>query len=213
MKDLLMIGASGHGRVVADLAEQTGRYREVFFLDDCIERIGSWFAGRKVLGTSAYAMEHVKDYEIFIAVGHSAVRERLMEQLEAVHAVIPVLVHPSAVVARDVLIGSGSVVMAGAVVNSGAHLGKGVIVNTCSSVDHDCVVEDFVHIAVGAHVAGTVHIGRHTWIGAGATVSNNLTIVDQVMLGAGAVAVKDLLSSGTYAGVPAKRMADREERS
>ena len=79
----------------------------------------------------------------------------------------------------------------------------GCIINTCSSVDHDCVIGDFVHIAVGSHLSGTVKVGDATWIGAGATVSNNVSICGRCMIGAGAVVVDDITESGTYMGVPA----------
>ena len=96
--------------------------------------------------------------------------------------------------------------MAGAVINSGARIGTGCIVNTCASVDHDCNVGDYVHIAVGSHLCGTVSMGDETWIGAGAIVSNNISICSECMIGAGAVVVKDIKESGTYVGVPAKKV-------
>ena len=96
--------------------------------------------------------------------------------------------------------------MAGAVINPGVRIGKGCIINTCSSMDHDCVVGDYVHIAVGSHLCGTVSVGDGTWIGAGATVSNNVSICSDCMIGAGAVVIKDIKESGTYVGVPAKRI-------
>ena len=99
--------------------------------------------------------------------------------------------------------------MAGAVINSDTKIGKGCIVNTGASVDHDGIVDDFVHISVGAHVAGTVRIGLKTWIGAGATVLNNLSICNNCMVGAGAVVIEDIDEKGTYIGVPAKRLIKR----
>lgn len=98
--------------------------------------------------------------------------------------------------------------MAGAVINPGSRVGKGVIVNTCSSVDHDCKIGDFVHVAVGAHLAGSVEVGEASWIGAGAIVNNNLCICGSCVIGAGAVVVKDIKEAGTYVGVPARRMPD-----
>ena len=103
------------------------------------------------------------------------------------------------------LVCSDTVIMAGAVVNPGASVGKGCIVNTCSSVDHDCRVGDYVHIAVGAHLCGTVAVGEGTWIGAGSTVSNNVSVCGECMIGAGAVVVRDITEAGTYLGVPAKK--------
>ena len=94
--------------------------------------------------------------------------------------------------------------MAGAVVNADAVIGKGCIINTCSSVDHDCTISDFVHVSVGAHIAGTVNVGDRTWIGIGAVVSNNINICADCKIGAGAAVVKDIDMEGTYVGVPAR---------
>ena len=194
---LTIIGASGHGRVVADIAKLNG-YDEIEFLDDNTElhSCGKW----PVIGISELAAGIEND--LFIAIGNAAVREQLMERLQDKHIVT--LIHPSAVIAEDVEIDVGSVVMAGAVINPGTRIGKGCIINTSSSVDHDCFLEDYVHVAVGSHLAGTVCIGKGTWIGAGATVSNNISICDGCMIGAGAVVVKDITENGVYVGVPVR---------
>ena len=119
---------------------------------------------------------------------------------------IATLIHPSAVIGEEVSIGEGTVVMAGAVINPCTIIGDGCIVNTCASVDHDNNLEDFVHIAVGAHLCGTVCVGNKTWIGAGTVVSNNLSVCDDCTIGAGAVVVKNIEEKGTYVGVPAKKL-------
>lgn len=200
MKALGIIGASGHGKVVADIARKMG-YEDVVFFDDnrAVERCG----GDPVVGATQDILQ--RDCHAFVAIGNPAVRCRLQERLEQAGKHVPVLVHPNAVVAEGVQLGAGTVVVAGAVVNPGAKIGKGCIINTCSSVDHDCMVEDYVHVSVGAHVAGTVQIGHHTWVGAGATVSNNLNICANCMIGAGAVVCKDIVEEGAYIGVPAKK--------
>lgn len=195
MKKLIIIGASGHGKVVADIAERNG-YTDIVFLDD--NAATKECAGFPVLGKSIEAPEG----EIFVAIGNTAVRKYLMEYY--CNRSMPVLVHPNAVVAKDVKIGAGTVVMAGAVINPGAAIGTGCIINTCSSVDHDCIVSDYVHIAVGAHLCGTVIIGKGTLIGAGATVSNNVYICDNCTIGAGTVVIRNTPVSGTYVGVPAR---------
>ncbi len=194
---LIIIGASGHGRVVADIAKKCG-YDEIVFLDNDLNI--STCAGYSVLGADSMVSQIEGD--LFIAVGNGQIRKKLMER-EAGRS-FPVLIHPSAVVADDVEIGCGSVIMAGAVINPGVKIGKGCIINTCSSVDHDCRVGDFVHVSVGAHVAGEVTIGENTWIGAGVTASNNLSICGDCMIGAGAVVIKNIEIQGTYIGVPAK---------
>ena len=197
---LTIIGASGHGRVCAEIACKLG-YTRIEFLDD---RIGLQNCGRfPVVGTSELATQLTTD--IFVAIGDSASRRRLMETLFLAGCKVPSLIHPSAVLAMDVEIGAGSVVMAGTVVNPNVRVGCGAIINTCSSLDHDCVLGDYVHVAVGAHLCGNVTVGDNTWIGAGATVINNLSLGANVLLGAGAVAVKNLDAPGTYVGVPAHR--------
>ena len=97
--------------------------------------------------------------------------------------------------------------MAGAVINSDTVIGDGCIINTAASVDHDCMIENYVHVAVGAHLCGTVHVGKNTWIGAGATVSNNINICNDCMIGAGAVVTKDIHEEGIYIGVPVTKMS------
>ena len=195
MNRLIIIGASGHGKVVADIAVLNG-YKDIIFLDD--DEDVKECAGWPVIGKSNEA----PDGEVFVAVGNANTRQKLMGQYE--ERELPVHIHPSAVIADDVKIGRGSVVMAGAVVNPGSVIGQGGIVNTTSSIDHDCILGDFVHVAVGAHLCGTVSIGNATWIGAGAIVSNNVNICRGCTIGAGAVVIKDIEATGTYVGVPAK---------
>ena len=197
MNRLIIIGASGHGKVVADIAEKNG-YDEIEFYDDdeSISSCGKW----PVIGLTAKALG--KSDDLFIAIGNAALREKVMDCFEGRH--FPVLIHPNAVVADDVEIGEGSVVMAGAVVNPGAKIGKGVIINTCSSVDHDCVIDDFVHVSVGAHLSGTVVVGERTWIAVGASVVNNVCICADCIIGAGAVVIRNIPKPGTYVGVPAR---------
>lgn len=196
MKRLIIIGASGHGRVIADVAVRCG-YEDIVFLDD--NEALTECAGFPVIGKTAEAAR--LDGDKIVAIGNPAVRERIQRAIQTV-----TLVHPDAVISRRVHLGSGAVVMAGAVINSDAVIGDGCIINTCASVDHDCTIADFAHISVGAHVAGTCAVGERTWIGAGATVSNNVTICADCMIGAGAVVVRDIAQSGTYVGCPAKRM-------
>ena len=197
--NLTIIGASGQGKVVADIAEKNG-YDEIEFLDDdlTITHCGKWpVTGRAVKAADIH-------HDLFVAIGDAAIREKLMCCFHDRH--FPVLVHPSAVVAENVVIGEGTVVMAGAVINPGAWLGRGCIINTCASVDHDCRLGDYSHVAVGAHLSGTVNLGKRSWIAVGASVVNNVTICDDVTVGAGAVVLHDIDEPGTYIGVPARRL-------
>lgn len=203
MNKLIIIGASGHGKVVADIAKKNG-YTNIVFLDN--DPNITTCAGYPVLGLDTKVAE--LDGDLFIAVGNGEIRNRLMMR-EAGRA-FPVLIHPNAVVAEEVRIAEGTVVMAGAVINPGVRIGRGCIVNTASSIDHDCKIGDFCHIAVGVHLCGTVEIDSNAWIGAGSTISNNVYICSNVTIGAGAVVIKDIEESGTYIGVPAKRMNNKD---
>lgn len=194
MKRLLIVGASGHGRVAADIATLIG-YSDIAYLDDA-PRDG-------VIGTVADAADYIESADFFVAIGNSRIRERIQRQLEQAGASVVTLIHPSAVIASDVTVGRGAMIAAGAILCPNTALGDGVIVNTAASVDHDCTVGAFSHVSVGAHVCGTVHIGERAWIGAGATVINNVDITADCMIGAGAVVVKTLTVSGVYKGVPA----------
>lgn len=194
---LIIIGASGHGKVVADIARLNG-YTDIVFLDDNEEL--KTCAGYSVLGSVSMIDE--LDGDMFVAVGNATIRKRLMERYS--YREFPVLVHPKAVVADSVKLGKGTVVMAGAVINPDTTIGQGCIINTSSSVDHDCVISEYVHVSVGAHIAGTVTIGKCTWVGAGAILSNNISVCENCMIGAGAVVVNDIAEEGTYTGVPAR---------
>ena len=205
MKDkLLIIGASGHGKVVADIALKMNRWKSIAFLDDdgSIEVC----MGLEVIGKTADAIKYMDEADFFVAIGNNATREKIQEKLEAEGANIPTLIHPNAVIGERVRFGAGTVVMAGIVINCCTEVGKGCIINTGSTIDHDNFIEDYVHLSPGVHTAGTVKIGKGTWIGIGSVVSNNLNITSGCKVGAGAVVVKDITKSGIYVGVPARKI-------
>lgn len=200
-KSIVIIGASGHGKVVADIARKTG-YKKIIFLDDNAHRTScvEYPVEGPVKGYRNY------DCDMVVAIGNAEVRQRIQTELMNAGKHVATLIHPAAVLGENVVLGEGTVVMAGAVVNPCVIIGKGCIINTCASVDHDCVVEDYAHISVGAHLAGNVHVGGRTWIGIGAVISNNISITSDCMIGAGAVVVHDISIEGTYIGVPVKRL-------
>lgn len=201
---LIIIGASGQGKVVADIALKLNKYEEISFLDD--NENAQECMGIPVVGKSSDMEQYVDKADFFVAIGNAKTRKKLTEQLEVLGATIPVLIHPNAVIGEWVTVGKGTAIMAGAVVNPNCVIGKGCIVNTCSSVDHDCCIGDYVHVAVGAHIAGTVKIKDNTFIGAGVAIKNNVNICADCIIGAGAVVVKDIEETGTYVGIPARRM-------
>lgn len=203
-RKLVLIGASGHGKVCADIAELCG-YRDIVFLDDdsSLKKCGKY----PVIGTSEMASDYInKDADFFVTIGNHVHRRRVQESIIYQKGRVVTLIHPDAVISKEAAIKQGTVVMAGAVVNPYAEVGDGCIINTCSSVDHDCKVGAYSHVAVGAHLCGTVEIGENVWIGAGATVSNNVSVCQDVIVGAGTVVVRNIKESGTYVGIPAKRI-------
>lgn len=192
---LVIIGKSGQGRVVADIARANG-IDSIVFLDDNTDLHPD--------GTVKDLDKYLSaDTQFIVAIGKSKTREKIVNLLESKGASFATLVHPSAVVSPSAKLGEGTVVMANAVINAGAVIGKHVIVNTTAVVEHDCIVGDYSHISVGAKMGGTCHIGKHVWLGIGSIVSNNIDICDEAFLGAGAVVVKNISKPGIYLGIPA----------
>lgn len=207
-KEVIIIGASGHGKVVADVIIQSGD-RVIGFLDDNPELPGR-FIGFPVLGKVECFKEY-QEYYFIIAIGNASIREKIALKMDGVQWYTAI--HPSAVISNmGVKIGEGSVIMANAVINADAAVGRHCIINSGAVVEHDDQIGDFVHVSVGAHIAGTVHIGKKTWIGIGASVSNNLSVCSECLVGAGAVVVTNIMEPGTYIGVPAERkeMSNKE---
>lgn len=206
-RGLIIVGASGHGKVVADIAKKLGIYSQISFLDDDLNKR---ISGYELLGTIAEYEKWKETHEFIVAIGNCKIRREIQRKLEK-EGRITTLVHPNAVIGESVLLGAGTVVMANAVINSGSLIGKGVIVNTGSTIDHDCRVGDYVHVAPGCHISGTVCIGEGSWIGVGSCIINNLNICQECVIGAGATVVADIEEGGTYVGVPAKRIIHRSE--
>lgn len=199
---VVVIGASGHGKVVADIIRRTGD-TVVGFLDDN-RKLPLHIAGIPVLGTVQEYIQYT-DCKFVIAIGNATIRKRIVEELCDVQWYTAI--HPNTVISSiDVSIGEGTVIMANSVVNAGTVIGKHCIINTGAIVEHDNAIGDFAHISVGAKLAGTVRVGKGSWIGIGAVVSNNLSICERCVIGAGGVVVKNIEEPGTYIGVSVKML-------
>ena len=195
---LIIVGAGGHGRVIADNALKNG-YSRIEFVDD---NMTGECMGINIIGTSE-DLEKDNDgkTDFIIGIGDNDFRKMTAEQYN-VNWVS--LIHPSAQVASSASVGVGTVVMANAVINACAVVGQHCIVNTGAIVEHDNIVGDYVHLSPNSALGGAVEIGTLTHIGIGATVSNNISICDNCTIGAGAVVVSDIETVGTYIGVPAR---------
>lgn len=198
-KSVVVLGAGGHGRVIADIIVSAGD--QVYgFLDDDDDKLGRTISGFPILGKLEDVSKYKEAHTFVIGVGSNKIRKQISELYNVNwHTAI----HPSVVVARDVIVGTGSVVMAGAIINTGTKVGSHCIINTGAIIDHDNLLADFVHISPGATLCGTVSVGEMTHVGAGVVVKNNIMITQSCTIGAGAVVVNDIKEQGTYTGVPA----------
>lgn len=206
---LLIFGASGHGKVSADVALKMSNWNQIEFLDDN-ENIKS-VMGIDIIGRFKDVDKYLDEYDMFVAVGNNTTRGKVLTNIISKGASIATLVHPNSILGSNVVINSGTVIMAGVIINSCSSIGKGCVVNTGATIDHDNIIEDYVHISPGVHLAGTVHICEGTWIGIGGIVSNNIKICggslsQPIIIGAGATVVRDIDMLGTYVGIPARRI-------
>ena len=199
MNKLIIIGAGGHGKAIADNALKNG-YKTICFIDDHAK---GEVMGVPVVGTSE-DIERFSDgnTDFIIGIGNNDVRKTIAENYNVNWVSI---VHPSAQLAFNAEIGKGTVIMANAVINACTKVGEHCIINTGAIVEHDNVIENYVHISPNTTLGGTVRIGANSHIGIGATVSNNIDVCSGCTIGAGAVVVRSIKIRGTYVGVPVKK--------
>ena len=202
---VVIYGAGGHGKVVADVLERANGYRILGFLDDLNELTGKRVLGYEILDTALkfFGNGYPENCHLILAIGPNEIRQRLADHAVPEGISFATAIHPSAQIARDVIIGPGTVIMANAVVNSGAYIGAHVIINTGATIDHDCVIDDYVHIAPGTHLAGGVHVGRGTLVGIGAIVVPGVRIGQWTLIGAGATVLHSVPEHVTAVGSPA----------
>ncbi len=197
-----LYGAGGHAKVVLDALEQAGA-RVVGVIDDDSMRHGDEWCGYPVSPFAALE-EFGLETKVVVAVGDRADRERLTARVLEAGYRLGNAVHPTAAIARDVFLGAGVAIMAQVAVNPGSRIGDGVIVNTGATVDYDCILEDFVQVAPGVDLSGTVHIAEGAFLGTGASVLQGIRIGAWSVIGAGAVVIRDLPNHVVAVGCPAE---------
>ncbi|MGR5452166.1 acetyltransferase [Vibrio sp. PNB22_3_1] len=202
MKRCAILGASGHGKVVAEIAELNG-YQHIEFYDDrwpSLTSVEHW----NVCGDTAALLATASKYDVaVVAIGHNETRCAKQRELSAAGACFKVLTHPRAVISKYANIHAGTVVMANAVVNPFSQVGASCIINTASTIDHDCKLADGVHISPGVNLAGGVEVRENSWIGIGSQIKQLVVIGRNVTVGAGSTVIGDIPDCQTVVGSPA----------
>ena len=204
-KKLAIVGASGHGKVIADIAEQLGYI--VNFYDDAYpskKNIEHW----AIHGSCAdlIALNNAKtalSNNVVVAIGNNVIRQQKIQFLQQSGFNLITLIHPTAVISQYSKVAPGSVIFAGAVINAFANVGVGCIINTAAVVEHDCSIDDFSHICPNVALAGGVSVGAKSWVGIGSQVKQLITIGNNCLIGAGSTVVKNIPDNVTVFGSPA----------
>lgn len=202
-KRLALLGASGHGKVVAEAALMSG-WSSITFFDDAWPALrdnGRW----PVQGDAAVLISQLDEFDgVVVSIGNCAIRWEKFQQLVKAGARFATIVHPTAVLSSFATVGDGTVLLAGAIVNVDTKIGPAGIVNTGATVDHDCELGHSVHICPGAHLSGNVTVDACSWVGVGAAVKQGVTLGANVLVGAGAVVVNHVADGLTVMGNPAR---------
>lgn len=200
-KKVIIIGASGHGKVIADIIHQSGDKVRGFLDDDPTKKEIHQIP---VLGKIEDTQKYKDNYDFIIGIGNNKIRKEIAESNPALNYYTAI--HPTAVIGEGVRIGNGTAVMAGVVINADAEIKKHCIINTSAVIEHECVIGDYTHVSPQACLCGNVHVGEECHVGAGTTIINNRNIANNIIIGAESVVIKDINEAGTYAGVPIRRI-------
>jgi sugar O-acyltransferase (sialic acid O-acetyltransferase NeuD family) len=205
---VVIYGAGGHGKVVADMVLAMGAAEVLGFVDDGAGAAGRTVLGMPVLGAGDWA-EREADVAVALAIGSNRARRAAAERCQRWGATLLTVVHPRSTVARSAVLAPGVVVMAGAVINPEAFVGEGAIVNTSAVVEHDVVVGAFAHLSPHATTGGAARIGALAHVGLSATVLPGVSVGEGAVVGAGAVVIRDVAPGETVVGIPAKALVRR----
>ena len=208
MSRLFVVGAGGHGAVVAEAAIESGGWEKIVFLDDdeSIKTVLDFPVSGRVEQLFTLADQQS---DVVVAIGSNRRRLELCEEIARNGLRLVAVIHPAACVSKSASISPGTVVCAGVIVNARARVGRACILNTGSTIDHDCVLDDGVHVSPGANLGGMVRVGERVWIGIGSSVREGVAIGRDSIVGAGAAVISDIGDAFTVGGVPAKVLTTR----
>lgn len=191
---IFIYGASGHGKVVADIIQATGYTLGGWIDDDKTKNCLSW---------EDFCALHVQA-DIALGIGSNYIRAIVAKKIKSAGYNLPVLIHPTAVVSPSAILKEGTVIMPLCIINADTQIESGTIVNSGSVIEHDCFIGEYTHISPNNSIAGNVTIGKYTHIGIGASVIQGITIGEESVIGAGATVICNLPDHITAVGVPAK---------
>lgn len=214
MKNVLIIGASGHGSVILDSIERSREYQVIGFIDSFKPK-GKIINGYEILGNESdlpYLIEKFNIYGGVVAIGDNWTRRKVADRITQIFPdfAFVTVIHPLTIVGKDVSIGAGTVLMPGAVVNSSSVVGNHCIINTNSSLGHDGKMENYSSLASGVTLGGNCYIGRYSAISLGAKVIENISILDHTIIGAGSLVLGDMPGYSVVYGSPAKVIRTRK---
>lgn len=183
-KNLAILGAGGHGKVVGEIAI-FNNYDNIDFFDDTHKTKKKNFPF-PIIGNSDDLKNKLSNYDAcFVAIGDNLIRKEKTLLLSKLNFNFVNLIHPSATVSKNIYLGTGICVMANAVINIGASIGDGAIINTSAVIDHDCIIKEFAHISPNCSLSGGVEVGKLTHVGTGSAVHPSVKIGKNVKIGVG----------------------------
>ena len=204
-KKVVVIGAGGHAKVIADIIEKSSDIVYGFLDDNKVigEKVIKDYRVLGKISECTALQKQNKSIYFIIGIGNNYVKKSISEKYSLNYYTA---IHPSSNIGLQVKIGQGTTVMANACINSDAQIGKHCIINTGAIIEHDNIIQDYVHVSPNATLCGTVQVGAFTHIGAGTVIRNNINITSECVVGAGAVVVKNIEEKGTYLGAPARKV-------
>ncbi|MBD5224019.1 MAG: acetyltransferase [Bacteroidales bacterium] len=206
-KPIILIGGGGHCKSVINTIESINR--EIAGILDLPVNIGKKCLNYTIVGSDKDIPKYIDEYEFIITLGYiknADIRTEIFKKIKLLGGTLATIIAKSAIVSRYAKIGEGTVILNQACVNASAEIGCNCIINTMANIEHDSIVGDGCHISTGCLINGGVKVGKYSFMGSGSIVCQGLTIAEKTIIGAGGVVCSSIYHSGTYVGVPVKKI-------